>query len=222
MSDLIKNKLRSFLCKNIYLLTEISIILIYSYIIFFSIIITPINIIFGIFCVLILPGYNLLKILKPEYNLRQLLGYITIFSLAIINILMLFAYIFLYNIQISQNNQGFYFNSIILILTIQFINLILIFIRKLNNNLKLVRLNRTNENHKLDKANFVKKTRYLINNIRLKVLIIYACFILSLIFLCISSFHSNIKSDDFTSINKDYRQNFTYFIESHLFFIFFL
>lgn len=116
---------------KMFLIIEITFIIIYMFMILFSIVIQPINMILGIICVLFLPGYNLLNVIKPRFNLIEKLGYMTIISLAIENILMFFSYIFLYNIVTTQDNPAFFFNNILLISTIQLINISLILLYEL-------------------------------------------------------------------------------------------
>ena len=60
---------------RVFLLIELSFISIYYLIVQFSITIQPINLILGFFIVFILPGYNLLNIIKPDYSVIRKLGY---------------------------------------------------------------------------------------------------------------------------------------------------
>ncbi|MFW9990405.1 MAG: hypothetical protein ACFFC3_17320, partial [Candidatus Odinarchaeota archaeon] len=97
-----------------------------------SISILPINIILGFFIIFILPGYNLLDILKPSSKIIEKLGYCIILSLAIENIFMVLCYAILYNNLTYPEvaTLGFIFNSSVLITAILIINLILIIIRE--------------------------------------------------------------------------------------------
>ena len=60
--------------RNSFLIIELILVIIYSFIILFSISIMYIKIILGLICVLFLPGYNLLNLIKPKFNLIQKLG----------------------------------------------------------------------------------------------------------------------------------------------------
>lgn len=177
---------------------EIVLIFIYIFIIIFSIAIQPFYLILGIICVLFLPGYNLLNLIKPQFNLIEKLGYTIILSLAIENLIMFFSYIFLYNIVTSPEFPGFIFDGILLILVIQFINIILIFIFKY----KKIKRNKRPEFFQI-KIDLKKKD--------FKILIIFIVFFLSLILLCISTLFSDVPNNDFDTNYKVYRNNFTFF-----------
>jgi len=115
--------------RRIRLLTilEVSAVLIYLIITLFSITIQPVNLILGIFCTLIIPGYNLLDIIKPQYKVIQKLGYMTILSLAIVNIFMFFSYLFLYDLTVLTEDTGLIFDPVLLIALLQILNLTLTF-----------------------------------------------------------------------------------------------
>ncbi|GAI17225.1 unnamed protein product, partial [marine sediment metagenome] len=113
---------------------QILIIIIYSFMILFTIVIFPINVILGIVCNLFLPGYNLINLIKPDSGLIKKFGYMTIFSLAIANILMFFIYVIGYSIVPIGDNYGFWFWPEMVIIIIQIINISLILIDIFINN----------------------------------------------------------------------------------------
>jgi len=139
--------------RRVFLLIELVTLLIYFLMILFSVILQPLNMILGFFFVFILPGYNLISILKPEYQFSEKLGYMIVLSLALESALMLFSYIILYNFETypESNTRGVIFNPIILISSILFINLILTFIkRRRNHNIK--------QNNDFREINFFRST----------------------------------------------------------------
>lgn len=188
---------------RMFLYVEILIIFIHWYLILFSIIIQPIILIFGIICILFLPGYNFLALIRPKSRIIEKLGYSTILSLAIINIFMFLSYLLLYDF-FSGGNIGFKFEGIFLISSIQIINLVLIstllFISKYNIG--------KNENY-----NF--RIRFILNKIRekmnLKILFIFSIFLISLFFMCLSAFYSYLPNNDYSQNYRDYQDNFTFF-----------
>lgn len=191
--------------KSIIITSEILIILIYSSLILFSLTIQPITLILGIICVLFIPGYNLIAILKPKFNLIQKIGYMTIFSLAVGNLLMLFDYIFFYDITIGNSDKPFFFNPISIIISIQIINLILIIIKY-----------RTSVKNKKYYNFIIFKSNRNSNDIRkitiVKYFFVYLFFIISLILMSISTLYSQIPNDNSFSVNQvDYRKIFTFF-----------
>ncbi|MHA1492120.1 MAG: hypothetical protein ACTSRI_21025, partial [Promethearchaeota archaeon] len=114
--------------RDFYIL-EIFLIFFYVLLTLFSIVLQPINLILGIICVLFLPGYNLLNLIKPHFKLIEKLGYALILSLALENILMFSMYLSVYNLvtYVKQPSfVGLIYNQVLLILLIQFINLIFI------------------------------------------------------------------------------------------------
>ena len=91
------------------IIIQLFVILIYLIITLFSITIQPINLILGIICTLVLPGYNLLKIFKPNYTIIQKLGYTTILSLAVVNFFMFFSYLLFYDLTVLTEDKSFFF-----------------------------------------------------------------------------------------------------------------
>ena len=116
-----------------YLVIEFFIILVYLLMNLFSIIIFPINLVLGFICILFLPGYNLVKLIRPNSNLMEKLGYSTIFSLAIENITMFILYVGFYDCIQKSGRYAFIFWPEFLILIIQIINISLILIDKFLN-----------------------------------------------------------------------------------------
>ncbi|MFX1394278.1 MAG: hypothetical protein ACFFAH_11950, partial [Promethearchaeota archaeon] len=200
----------SFIRKNgVLLIIELVLIIIYLFIIQFSIVILPINIIFGIICVLFLPGYNLLNILKPRFNLIEKLGYMTMVSLAIDNIFMFFWYLIFYDIVTTPEEPGFIFNGNLLIISIQIINLVLISINVIYFYKEINKAKARRVQHEFkDKSNKIEKKNYYIN---LRVLIISIGFFFSLILLCISTLYSYIPNNEYSTNYNDYKSNFTFF-----------
>lgn len=200
------------------LFAELFLISIYYLMVLFSIIIQPINLILGFFIIFLLPGYNLLKILKPNYSIIQKLGYSIIVSLAIENVFMFFSYIFLYNYLTYPETQtvGFIFNSEILIISIISLNLIFIIILVYKNFRSKIEFIETQARKPILNLNKVKET------LNIKIIAVSIFFGLSLIFLCISMLYSEVASNDYLTNYVDYRQNFTFFNRVPLIFYVFL
>jgi len=193
-----------------YLVIEFFIILVYLLMNLFSIIIFPINLVLGFICILFLPGYNLVKLIRPNSNLMEKLGYSTIFSLAIENITMFILYVGFYDCIQKSGRYAFIFWPEFLILIIQIINISLILIDKFLNKdrRKEIDINRI---FKLVKKNF-----------DLKSILIIAGFIYLLVFLCISSFFSQVPNNDYHINHIEYESNFTFFLRVPFYFYFFL
>ena len=204
--------------KRIFLVTELFFIFIYYLMTLFSIIVQPLNLIFGFFIVFILPGYNLLKILKPDFSFIEKLGYVIIVSLAIENIFMLFSYIILYNYTTypETTSSGFIFNSTLLITAILFVNIILIIINEYRCFKSKKEFDKINERKSIINLNNIKEI------LNIKVITILAFFGLSLIFLCISTTFSNVPNNDYLSNYSDYKSNYTFFYRVPLVFYVFL
>lgn len=204
--------------KRIFLVTELLFIIIYYLMTLFSIIIQPFNLIFGFIIVFILPGYNLLKILKPDYSFIEKLGYAIILSLAIENIFMLFSYIILYNYGSypETTSWGFIFNSTLLLTGILFVNFILILINEYRCFKSKKEFDKINERKSILNLNNIKEI------LNIKVITIFIFFVLSIIFLCISTTYSNVPNNDYLSNYSDYKSNFTFFYRVPLVFYIFL
>ena len=187
---------------------EIILTILYIYLFLFSIIIFPINLVIGIICILVLPGYNLLNIWKPEFDTIRKLGYSIIMSLAIENILMLFSYIFLYDLT-KTKSSGFFFNSILLLLAIQFINIILIILNLLIN---------FKDKRNISSHHSIIKRKISFNKIERKICCILILYIISLIFLLIVTFKFSIKNNKYSIINDEYKANFLFFTRVPLIF----
>jgi len=133
---------------------------------------------------------------------------------------MFFWYFFFYDVVTSPEKPGFQFNSFLLILSIQIINLILIFLNLLNRRFKLVK----NETHveKFGFNNYKKEFKIkMTEDFDIRIFLILFGLILSLICLGFSTTLSNIPNKDFKTIHEDYRSNFTFFNRvPNLFFIF--
>lgn len=211
------------------LIVELILIILYLFLILFHIVILPLNIILGIICVLFLPGYNLLNILKPRFNLIEKLGYMTIISLAISNITMFFYYIFLYDVATTPDKPGFLFNAILLIEIIQIINIILILINTIYFYIETKKVREFEIKFEIRKKynNIKKKIRsinfkYLREEINFSFLIVSMGFFLSLILLCVSTLYSNVPDNQFLTNYNDYQSNFTFFYRVPFIFYIFL
>ncbi|KKM19097.1 hypothetical protein LCGC14_1659080 [marine sediment metagenome] len=189
---------------------ECGLILFYLMINIFSIVIFPINLILGIICILCLPGYNLLKLLKPNSAPIEKIGLTIIFSIAIDNIIMFFYYIFLYNVAITQENPSFFFDEKLLIIIILFVALFLI----LFNELKDLRNPKSKD---ILRESLGKKIK-----IDIKALFVYIIFILSLVLVIISTFYSSVSNTQLNENLVDYSQTFTFFTRVPLIFYLFL
>jgi len=195
--------------KRIFLIAQIIIIFIYSLLTIFSIIILPINLILGFLCILFLPGYNLISLLKPDSEIIKKVGYATFLSLLIGNIPMFFIYVIGYSIIPIGDNYGFWFWPEMVILIIQIINISLILIDIFINKNR-IKKNVTYNYFKLKRENFNSRS-----------LLIIIGFIISLIFLCISTYFSDVSNNDFYTVRRDYWLNFTFFYRvPFLFYIF--
>ena len=203
--------------KRIFLFTELFLVSIYYFMVLFSIIIQPINLILGFFFVFILPGYNLLSILKPEYKFTEKLGYVTVLSLAIESAFMLISYLLLYNFMTypESNTSGFIFDPFLLTTAIMSINLILIFIKRIKNH-------KIKQNNDIKEEKFFRNFKSIKRRIKPKNVIIIISLFLALTFLCISAIYSNVPDNNFLANYVDYRSNFTFFFRVPLIFYFFL
>ena len=199
------NKIHENLYIKNFAIIELVLIFCYLFIILFSIVIFPINIILGIICILFLPGYNLLNLIKPEINLIQKLGYTTIISLAIDNVIMFFYYVFLYDIFTTPSNPGFFFSEFTIII-IQFFNIIVILISLFKSLKSQTTSNLIFKYHK-DK----KGERDKIKGIDFLGLIFFIIFLISLFSLCFSTIFGYIKQNDFYYNYQIYQSNFTFF-----------
>ncbi len=202
---------------RVYLLIELSLLSLYFFIILFSITIQPINLILGFFFIFILPGYNLVSILKPEYKFSKKLGYMIVLSLALESVFMLFSYILLYNFASypESTTRGVIFNPILLISTILFLNLILTFIKRRKNH-------KIKQNNYFKEINFFRNLKEIRRQINLKNIMIIFCFIFSLIFLCVSTIFSEVLNNDYSVNYEEYRSNFIFFTRVPLIFYIFL
>ena len=200
------------------IIIELLVILIYLIITLFSITIQPINLILGIFCILVIPGYNLLKIFKPQSTIIQKLGYITILSLAIGNIFMFFSYLFLFDLTVLTEDTGFIFDSVMLIASLQILNLTLIAI----NELILLKKRPIDINtHKVQNYFHSINFHKIFKNYDLRSLISYIIFFLSIIFLCLSTYYSAVSNNSFDTVYVSYRTNFLFFFRvPSIFYIF--
>ncbi len=213
-----------------YLIIEIALITSFLYIIIFNIVIFPLNLFLGILCVLFLPGYNLLNLIKPNFNFIAKLGYTTVVSLAIENLLMLFSYIILYDLVTTPEDRRFFFNETLLICATQIINLLIILLLELKRvyKKKAYKGKLINDKAKLEIFNnSVKKNSPFKNhlkniNINKKILLIFFCFAISLIFTAITAYYSDISDNEFSVVHEDYRSNFTFFYRVPLIFFIFL
>jgi len=170
----------------------------------------------------VLPGYNLLKIFKPNYTIIQKLGYTTILSLAVVNFFMFFSYLLFYDLTVLTEDKSFFFNPVLLIASLQILNLILIVINELI-------LSKKHKNKKITKTNIQKvkinspniRFNGIIKKINSRSLIIYMLFFLSLLFLCLSTYYSEVPNNDFAANYVNYRLNFTFFLRvPYTFYIF--
>ncbi|MEE9379448.1 MAG: hypothetical protein V3V33_15590 [Candidatus Lokiarchaeia archaeon] len=188
--------------------TELILISTYLILLIFSITIQPLVIIFGLICNLFLPGYNLINLIKPRSNLIQKLGYSTILSITIENISMFFTYIILYNYTTSDDgsSNGFHFNSFLIIITFQIITLILIGF----NIVRYYKYDKIKESqNQIPLSEFLKVN---INKIKLRNLVVFIGFIISLGFLCFSTYLSDVDRANFDVHYNDYRDTFTFFL----------
>ncbi len=189
---------------------DCAIIIIYLILVLFSLLIFPLNIIFGIYCVLWIPGYNLLKLIKPKSNFIEKLGLAVILSIAIDNLIMFFYYLLLFDIVTTPENTAFFFNE----------NLIIFIILSLS--LFMILLNTIIEIRKSESGKaFNDKVRRDIE-IDYKVISIYVGFVLSLIFMCISTLFSKVPNNSYSENRIAYSLAFTFFNRVPIIFYLFL
>ena len=192
------------------IILEFFIIFIYLFTNLFSIIIFPINIILGFLCILFLPGFNLLNLIRPNSNLIEKLGFSTFYSLALDTIIMFIIYVGFYNYVQKSGRYAFIFWHELLIIIIQILNIVLILLNI------YISKNRVDGNKNTQIINVLKE------NINLKDLLILIGFIVSLILLCLSVFLSKVEIDDLDKARQDYLYLFTFFTRVPVFFYIFL
>ncbi len=195
---------------NIFPFVQGIICLIYAFFVLLNIFVFPINLILGIICIFFLPGYNLLTLIKPEAKKVEKLGLSVFFSLAIENILMFFLFVISYHFVNISGWVGYFFWEEMLIAIIQWINIGLLFINSYINKDKY---------GEQDHHGYEDMIRKYFNR---ETLLILVSFIVSLIFLCISTYLSVDVTDDVTQIRREYRANFIFFERVPIFFYVFL
>jgi len=201
--------------KNSLYIIELAIVLVHLFLSLFSIYLQPINLIFGITCVLILPGYNFLEVVKPKLKSYEKIGYSTITSLMLGNIIMFLVYIFTFN-RFSASPDGvnfsFLFNEQILVSSIQVLNIILI-IFVLRQRIKNDKLRNTpnNEDFKSRESYHKINLNFFGKVIKSRKFLVYSIFIISLVFMCISAFYSVNTGNSYEVNYIDYKDNFTFF-----------
>ncbi|MHA1696122.1 MAG: hypothetical protein ACTSUG_12705, partial [Candidatus Helarchaeota archaeon] len=145
-----------------------------------------INAFLGVICILFLPGYNLLEIIKPKSTTMEKIGYIPIVSISIENILMFINYLMVFNNYTYPENDpdvifiGFKYDGWILIVLIQILNIILI-VWKFKNYCKVKK--KYNNDPKLKK----KIKELVIKNFNLKIIFSFIGYFYSILFLCLST-----------------------------------
>ena len=201
-----------------FLLIELILVFIYYLMVRLSINIPLINIILGFFIIFILPGYNLLYILKPNSTIIEKLGYSIILSLAIENIFMVLCYAILYNHLTYPETpiQGFIFNSNLLITAILIINLIIIIIREYKQFKSKIEFN------KIQARKSILNLSKLKEKLNFRIISVFILFGISLIFLCISATYSEVPNNDYKTNWVNYRATFTFFYRVPLIFYMFL
>jgi len=215
--SIIKKKNLSFIefaRKNSLYIIEMTIVLVYLLFSLFSIYLQPINLILGVFCVLILPGYNFLEMLKPNLKTYEKLGYTTITSLMLGNIVMFLLYIFTFSFYANPtgDNFSFFFNGQLLVVLIQILNILFILIT-LKKRLKSERLGDThnNEDFKSLGVSFREIFNSLGKVMKTHRFLVFCIFVISLVFMGISAFYSVNTGNSYGVNYLDYKDNFTFF-----------
>lgn len=205
------------------IILQICVVFLYLNITLLSITIQPINLILGILCILVIPGYNLIEILKPQSTIIQKIGYIIVLSLAIVNVFMFFTYLFLYDFSVLTEDGGYIFNLISLIVSLQILNLVLIVINEVIFSKKRKLIYNVGINSQKVK-NFFPNLNFngVLKKFNFKSLICYILFFLSLIFLCLSTYYSKVPNNSYATNYYDYRSNFLFFLRVPYFFYIFL
>ena len=200
------------------LLLQIIFIAIYSFLVLFSIIIQPFNLILGFICLLIIPGANLTDIFKPKAKFTEKLGYMTILSLALINILMFLVYFLTYDEKVDlTGSKVYFFNTYSLNLHIQLMNFALIL---LNMSLNLENNISNTYEFKFKKFLSLRKIKSLLKN---KMFLIHVVFLISIIGSCISAFYSERPTENIYYYHYYYyKDQFTFFYRVPLIFYLFL
>ncbi len=177
-----------------------------------NILIQPFNLILGIICVLFLPGFNLISLIKPRFNLIEKLGYSFIISIAIENFIMFFGYFFLYDLITTPNNPQFVFNDSLLTISIQVINVIL---------LGLNQLTKKGDLCNLEDRIPIRNYNNLKEKINLKILLCYIGYLAFLLFLCLSSINPKTPNSFWENF-YEYKEYFTFFFRVPFTFYIFL
>jgi len=172
------------------------------------------NIILGITCVLFLPGYNILSLLKPKEDIIYKIGITFIISLAFENILMISFYLIDYDkyaLPIEGDFISFQINPNLLVYSIQAFNLVFLILNYLFINRDI---NFKNNHNECLFRNF-KKFR---NNFNIKYILIFICYLISIILVGFSVLNSNNSVNSYNTNRRDYRSNLMFFLRVSPFF----
>ncbi len=197
--------------KTLFFYIQIPILLVYSLIIGFSLNLTILKVFFGVVCILFLPGLNLIKTIKPKTSFFLKIGYSTILSLTIENIIMFLAYLIFYDQTTTLENPSFFFKEKLLIFSILIFTCFLIIFQLLKNkNLKkdLAKVDEIDKNVSIN----TNKNAY-----NYKIIIIFSFYLFSLLILILSCINSYNEI-----VYYNYREPFTFFVRVPIEFYFFL
>lgn len=170
---------------------------------FFSIKIQPLNLILGFVCILILPGYNILNLIKPRWDFLAKVGCSSIISLAVANIIMFLNYLILYDVITSRSEPSFFFNMNLVILAIISITSVLRLISEIKK--RKEPLNIEIEAQKQISRKYGKE--YKLKSKHFVILV----YIVSLILMCVSSFFSNVPNNEYSTNIVEYSYSYTFF-----------
>lgn len=191
------------------ILTELVLVLIYTLVLLLNLYnFYLIYIFLGIVCVLFIPGYNILEFFNGDLNIMTKIGYSTIISIGIENLLFFFSYMIFYNCFLPTNGLVFFYNNKILIIVIQLINFLLISA----NFYKEYKDEKTE-----DKIILVKKTKISISEVT-----IFGLFIIFSILLILSTYCTRLAIHSFDDNYIEYQNLFNFFIKVPFTFYIFL
>ncbi len=204
--------------KTIYLRLEltlqIAVPILFIFFILYQFNIFPVYLILGIVGVLFLPGYNLIKIIKPNLKFSHKLGYSSIFSLLISNLLMFAIYLVSYDLLPGKK---FFFNDQYLMILIQIFNLLFVLVYLIKYSLS--RTSNANQlANRIQLDEIINKSKQF-NKIHGCIFILY-CFFLLLV--CLATYFSYLPESCSIQTNLiDYSYDFTFFLRvNYLFYIF--
>ncbi|MEE9379449.1 MAG: hypothetical protein V3V33_15595 [Candidatus Lokiarchaeia archaeon] len=197
---------------NRILVLELILVVTYTVmILFYSDYFFPTFFILSLVCILFIPGYNLLNLIKPNLDKFLKIGYSTVISLALENILFFLIYFFFYDSFFFSTGLNYFYNNSFIIIVIQLISIALILLNFVINKKRIKRNNKVNNNI----------SRYISNSDLIDILI-FITYIFFLIVLVISASYGGLPSREFIDLYHEHRTLLAFFYHLPLFFYVFL